>query len=160
MRSSGRNLPFDIVVHSASPFNYRVNSSVDDFLKPAVGGSVEILRTIAKVAPTVKRVVFTGSMASVIDFAAPKDRKPIKVYSESDWNPVTQEQLKVEGVAATVVYQASKKYAEKAAWDFVEKEKPNFDVAVLNPPMVYGPLYDTSIINSTSDLGERTLCLQ
>ena len=27
-----------------------------------------------------------------------------------------------------------------AAWDFIEKEKPNFDLVTLAPPMVYGPL--------------------
>lgn len=26
------------------------------------------------------------------------------------------------------------------AWDFVEKEKPNFDLVTLTPPMIYGPL--------------------
>lgn len=33
-----------------------------------------------------------------------------------------------------------KTFAEKAAWDFVEKEKPNFDVATINPPLVLGPV--------------------
>lgn len=33
-----------------------------------------------------------------------------------------------------------KTFAEKAAWDFVEKEKPNFDVATVNPPLVLGPV--------------------
>ena len=31
-------------------------------------------------------------------------------------------------------------FAEKAAWDFVEKEKPNFDVVTINPPLVFGPV--------------------
>lgn len=31
-------------------------------------------------------------------------------------------------------------FAEKAAWDFVEKEKPNFDIATINPPLVFGPI--------------------
>ena len=31
-------------------------------------------------------------------------------------------------------------FAEKAAWDFVEKEKPNFDIATINPPLVFGPV--------------------
>lgn len=33
-----------------------------------------------------------------------------------------------------------KTFAEKAAWDFVEKEKPNFDIATINPPLVLGPV--------------------
>lgn len=35
---------------------------------------------------------------------------------------------------------ASKTFAEKAAWDFVEKEKPNFSIATINPPLVFGPV--------------------
>jgi nucleoside-diphosphate-sugar epimerase len=37
-------------------------------------------------------------------------------------------------------YRASKTFAEKAAWDFLEKEKPNFSIATINPPMVFGPI--------------------
>ncbi|KAH8883675.1 NAD dependent epimerase/dehydratase [Thozetella sp. PMI_491] len=146
--------PFDAVVHTASPFNYRLNSSALEFLEPAVHGTSEILASIARVAPTVKRVVLTSSMAAVVDFAAPKITSPAKVYTEKDWNPTTWEQAIAPGAASSVGYQASKKYAEKAAWDFIDKKKPNFDLVVLNPPMVYGPLYDPSIIGSPSELPE------
>lgn len=37
-------------------------------------------------------------------------------------------------------YRASKTYAEKAAWEFVEKEKPNFTLSTINPPLVFGPI--------------------
>lgn len=30
--------------------------------------------------------------------------------------------------------------AEKAAWEFVETQKPLFDLVALNPPLVFGPL--------------------
>ena len=30
--------------------------------------------------------------------------------------------------------------AEKAAWDFVEQEKPGFTLATMNPPLVLGPV--------------------
>jgi nucleoside-diphosphate-sugar epimerase len=30
--------------------------------------------------------------------------------------------------------------AEKAAWEFMDKEQPHFDLAALNPPLVYGPI--------------------
>lgn len=38
-----------------------------------------------------------------------------------------------------VAYSASKLFAEKAAWDFVEKHKPKFSIAAICPPMIYGP---------------------
>jgi nucleoside-diphosphate-sugar epimerase len=37
-------------------------------------------------------------------------------------------------------YRASKTFAEKAAWDFIEQEKPNFSISTINPPMVFGPI--------------------
>lgn len=48
---------------------------------------------------------------------------PGHVYSEEDWNPITLAQA-YENPANG--YRASKTYAEKAAWEFIEKEKPNF----------------------------------
>jgi nucleoside-diphosphate-sugar epimerase len=30
--------------------------------------------------------------------------------------------------------------AEKAAWEFMEKEKPGFDLATIRAPLVYGPV--------------------
>ena len=38
------------------------------------------------------------------------------------------------------------------AWDFVEKEKPNFDLVTIAPPMVYGPIRHS--INSVKHLNE------
>lgn len=37
------------------------------------------------------------------------------------------------------MYAASKALAERAAWDFVEKEKPSFDLSVINPVYNFGP---------------------
>lgn len=39
-----------------------------------------------------------------------------------------------------------------AAWDFVEKEKPTFDLVTLCPPMIYGPLSHT--ISSSANLNQ------
>jgi nucleoside-diphosphate-sugar epimerase len=43
-----------------------------------------------------------------------------------------------------------KTFAEKAAWDFVKNEKPNFDLAVINPPFVFGPVI--GYLNSLDNL--------
>ncbi len=37
-------------------------------------------------------------------------------------------------------YNASKKLAEQAAWQFIEEEKPNFDLTVINPDIIIGPM--------------------
>ncbi len=147
------NPPFDTVVHTASPYNYRANTDNAAFLDPAVKGTTEILRSIQAHAPSVKRVVLTSSVAAVVDFGAPKITHPAKIYTEADWNP-TQWEDALTTTNMGVVYQASKKYAEKAAWDFVAREKPGFDVAVLNPPAVLGPMVDTSAFVEPHDLPE------
>lgn len=147
--------PFEWVVHTASPFNYSKVTSNRDFLDPAVKGTTEILQAIKRNAPSVKRLVLTSSMAAVIDFAAPKSTHPAKVYTEADWNPTSWETALVTE-NKNLAYQASKKYAEKAAWDFVAANPDGFDLAVINPPMVYGPLYVAAQFSSPAQLNQST----
>ena len=125
--------PFETVIHTASPFHFSVTDTKKDLLDPAINGTTGILRAIKKSAPTVKRVVVTSSFAAIVD---PKKSGGYK-YSEKDWNPVTMEEATND---PSTGYRASKTFAEKAAWDFVEKEKPNFEVTTCNPPLVLGPI--------------------
>ncbi|KAI1185580.1 hypothetical protein F5B17DRAFT_407256, partial [Nemania serpens] len=84
----------------------------------------------------VKRVIITSSFAAILSEAGLAD--PTKKFSEADWNPNTYEDG-LTGPPGTT-YRVSKTLAEKAAWDFVEREKPGFDVAAINPPFVFGPV--------------------
>lgn len=92
-----------------------------DLLDPAVNGTKGLLSAVKKNAPSVTRVVLTSSFAAILDAA--KGTDPSNTYSEKDWNPVTEEEAEINPAFG---YRASKTFAEKAAWDFVEKEKPNF----------------------------------
>ncbi|KAL9096647.1 MAG: hypothetical protein Q9165_001134 [Trypethelium subeluteriae] len=105
-----------------------------DMYDPAIIGTTDILRSIKKSAPSVKRVPSKGTW-------------PEHTYSEADWNPLTLEEGKANPANA---YRASKTFAEKAAWEFLEKEKPNFTVATMNPPLVLGPI--VHYLNSLSGL--------
>ncbi|KAJ5968828.1 hypothetical protein N7501_005076 [Penicillium viridicatum] len=125
------NPPFDFVLHTASPFHFNVQDPVKDFLDPAIKGTTGILKAIKAYAPTVKRVVITSSFAAIVN-----GKQHPKVYSEKEWNPLTWE----EAMDHSSVYRGSKTFAEKAAWTFIEKEKPNFDLATINPPLVFGPI--------------------
>ncbi|MCJ1460249.1 methylglyoxal reductase (NADPH-dependent) gre2 [Mycoblastus sanguinarius] len=139
----------DGVIHTASPFVMQVENNERDLLDPAIKGTTEILKAVQKYAPQVKRIVITSSFAAIVD--PTQGARPGYTYSEKDWNPVTYEQAK--GGDGGTAYCASKKFAEKAAWDFVEMEKPNFDVATICPPMIYGPLdHDASLdhLNTSS----------
>jgi nucleoside-diphosphate-sugar epimerase len=105
--------PFDLVVHTASPFLYRAVSTNLEFLDPAIKGTTELLKAVKEHAPSVKRVVITSSCAAVVDFAAPfVSPGGRKVYSEEDWNPISWERA-LEGTP-NAAYQASKKFAEQA----------------------------------------------
>lgn len=97
-------------------------------------GTTGILKAIKAHAPTVKRVVITSSFAAIMSASG---KPPGYVFSEKDWNPVTTEEA-VDN--PSLGYRASKTFAEKAAWEFVEKEKPNFTLATMNPPLVFGPV--------------------
>jgi nucleoside-diphosphate-sugar epimerase len=98
-------------------------------------GTTGILRSIKKSAPSVKHVVITSSFAAIVQ--ADKGFWPGHEYSEEDWNPITKDQATENPMMG---YRASKTFAEKAAWEFLEKEKPNFTLSTINPPMVFGPI--------------------
>ncbi|KAI1656539.1 putative NAD dependent epimerase/dehydratase [Daldinia decipiens] len=126
----------DYVQHTASPFHFKFTDARTELLEPAINGTKGILQAIAKYAPSVKRVVVTSSFAAIMSESKINDTA--KVFSEADWNPNTYE----DGLAGPppTSYRVSKTYAEKAAWDFVEQEKPGFELATICPPMVFGPV--------------------
>jgi nucleoside-diphosphate-sugar epimerase len=127
------NPPFEAVLHTASPYHFRITDPKKDLLDPAIFGTTGILKAIKKNAPTVKRVVITSSFAAIVTLKA-----HAKTYDESVWNNVTwDEALHTD---AHTAWRSSKTFAEKAAWEFVEKEKPNFQISTINPPLVFGPV--------------------
>ncbi|EKG18982.1 Major facilitator superfamily [Macrophomina phaseolina MS6] len=120
--------PFEAVVHTASPYHFKSQDNKKELLEPAINGTVGLLEAIYKNAPTVKRVVITSSSAAILDQSQP---------TKADWCPVTEEQALIGPANG---YRASKTFAERAAWKFVEEKKPNFSLAVCNPPLVLGPV--------------------
>ena len=90
-------------------------------------------------------MVITSSFAAILD--AYNIPKVGHTYSEKDWDPVTPKDALQNPAWG---YRASKTFAEKAAWDFIEKEKPNFDLVTINPPLVLGPI--VHYLNSLSAL--------
>jgi nucleoside-diphosphate-sugar epimerase len=127
--------PFEAVIHTASPyhFNAKTNDEIKALIRTAISGTTGILKAVKAFAPTVKRVVVTSSFAAIVD-----PKKPLTyTYTEEDWDPVTEEEAYQNPLTA---YRASKTFAEKAAWDFVRDESPNFRLSTCNPPLVLGPI--------------------
>lgn len=136
------------VLHTASPFSFGLNKSYEEaYLKPAVHGTVNILKAIQKYAPQVTNVVITSSYAAV------KTGIPGHVHTHESWNPVVWEtDVTNEGIA----YSASKTYAEKAARDFIKNNKVNYKLATVNPPYVFGPqVFDSfvgKVLNTSNEV--------
>ncbi|QRV79239.1 D-lactaldehyde dehydrogenase [Ceratobasidium sp. AG-Ba] len=127
----------DAVAHTASPFHFQADDP-QTLIEPAVKGTVGILKSIQKNAPGVQRVVVTSSVAAIMNTSKPTGT----IYTENDWNELSVREVeeKGKGAAGGDKYRASKTLAEKAAWAEVETQKPSWDLATINPPMVFGPI--------------------
>lgn len=136
------------VIHLASPFKFNVEDFVADLLVPALKGTEAVMKA-ANRNKSVQRVVLTSSFAAVYD--ASRGIQPGVVLTEEDFSPLTwNDGATTESPA--VAYRASKTVAERVAWEFMEKHSPSFDLCVLCPTMVFGPLYSTKLIGSLKDL--------
>ncbi|GCF00069.1 methylglyoxal reductase (NADPH-dependent) gre2 [Zygosaccharomyces mellis] len=127
----------DIVIHTASPFHYNTTAYEKDLLIPAVNGTKGILNSIKKYgSQTVKKLVITSSYAAILDPSKVSDKDA--VFTEKSWNPATWENAQLNVGNA---YRGSKKFAEKAAWDFLaeNKDSVSFKLSTVNPVLVFGP---------------------
>ncbi|KAK4944971.1 hypothetical protein LTR10_015648 [Elasticomyces elasticus] len=122
------------VLHVASPFPAAAPKHEDELIVPAREGTLRALRA-AKAAGTVKRVVVTSSFAAV-GYGHEDRNNP--TFTEADWTDVN----------AAPAYPKSKTIAEKAAWDYIEKEGGEMELAVVNPVAVLGPTLSKSYATS------------
>ncbi|MFE5290246.1 SDR family oxidoreductase [Nocardia sp. NPDC056611] len=109
------------VLHTASPFPSDAPEHEDDLIRPAVDGTLRVLRAAA--AGGVERVVVTSSIAAI------QAGHEGRLLTEADWSDL----------AACEAYPKSKTLAERAAWDFAA-EHPELELAVINPGMIIGPV--------------------
>lgn len=59
--------PFEVVIHTASPFHFNITDVKKDLLDPATLGTTGVLKAIKKGAPSVKRVVRSLPMGINVD---------------------------------------------------------------------------------------------
>lgn len=121
------------VFHVASPFPESAPESDETILKPAIDGTLNVLK--ACIGTNIKRVILTSSGYAIFG----QDYKENKTYNDQDWgNAETKD-----------AYCKSKILAEKAAWDFVaEKKRKNenvFELVVINPTLIFGPVLNSSL---------------
>lgn len=126
----------DYVLHIASPFPPAVPRHEDELIIPARDGALRVLRAAREAG--VKRVVLTSSFAA-IGYGHKQRKEP---FDETSWT-----NFRGRDVTA---YVKSKTIAERAAWDFIDKEGGGLELSVVNPVGVFGPVlgpdFSTSIV--------------
>jgi len=115
----------ECVIHTASPYVIDAPDPQLDLVEPAVNGTRNVLEACAA-APSVRRVVLTSSMAAITD-----EPDPVRPLSEEDWN--------TRSTLTRNPYYLSKTLAERAAWEFLERRWPAFDLVAILPFFVIGP---------------------
>ncbi|KAK6456379.1 protein induced by osmotic stress [Scheffersomyces xylosifermentans] len=123
-----------VFLHTASPVTFTAEDNEKEVLIPAINGTRFVLDSINRISPQIERVVYTSSIVAI---ATPEQlRDPAYEGGEDVFSPITYEEGKSNGLSA---YFASKTFAEKAAWEFVETNKPKFTLSTVNPVFVVGP---------------------
>ncbi|TIB82311.1 NAD(P)-binding protein [Wallemia mellicola] len=141
----------DGVIHTASPFHFNA-SHPDDLILPAVNGTLNLLKAAHEYGNnTLKRVVITSSIAAIFEPTTEE-----VVFTEESWNEFSIRQVNEKQDKATPadIYRASKSLAEKAAWEYVALAKTSFDIATVNPAVIFGP--PKQQISSTDQLNTST----
>ncbi|KAL4364226.1 hypothetical protein GQ457_04G033000 [Hibiscus cannabinus] len=160
------------VFHTASPVLFSASDPQAEIIDPAIKGTLNVLKSCAKV-PSIKRVVMTASIASVLYNGKPLTPDVVvdeTWFSDSRfdilaWPYALSKCAESIGNVKVLVllnlwYMLSKTLAEEAAWRFAKDNR--IDLVVLNPGYVIGPLLQPAL-NTTSELvlsltrGENTL---
>jgi nucleoside-diphosphate-sugar epimerase len=121
------------VHHVASPIPVVQPEDPDELIVPAREGTLRVLRAARDAGA--RRVVLTSSFAAV-----GYTPKPGAEYTEADWtDPDTP------GLAP---YPRCKAIAERAAWDFMDREGGDTELVVVNPTFILGPALSTQLVSS------------
>lgn len=144
------------ILHVASPFPAAQPSDENELIKPAVEGTLAVLKAAARwnakaaEAERIIHVVVTSSVASISNGWGTDGEN--RVWTDDDWSKIDNPS---DPIAA---YPKSKTLAEKAAWDFHKGLKPeeSFELSVVNPGFVLGPMLSTAQCTS-AELVQRLM---
>ena len=119
-----------LILHVASPFPLDNPKHENDLIIPAREGTLRLLRAAKESGA--RKVVQTSSVAAI---AYGHKKKRNQSFTEDDWSDPNSKTIEP--------YAKSKTLAEMAAWKYMETEKPQFDLAVINPGAVLGPVLES-----------------
>ncbi|KII83918.1 hypothetical protein PLICRDRAFT_46683 [Plicaturopsis crispa FD-325 SS-3] len=131
------------IAHVASDVS--MSQNMDEVVGPVVRGTLAVLRAAAA-TPSVKRFVLTSSTV------AAGWPTPGTAYTrdEHSWNDVSAASAESDPHRGYHVYAVSKTEGEKAAWKFVEEEKPGFVLNTVLPDTNFGPALGPALLQSTA----------
>jgi len=109
----------------------------------SIEGALNIMRQAAKAG--IKKIVFTSSIASVMNNDIKGQAVSNYKFTDKDWNPATKEQALDGKHDDFYVYVAAKALAEREVWKFAA-EHPDIDITTINPVFVYGPFSPGQVI--------------
>jgi dihydroflavonol-4-reductase len=120
------------VLHIASPFVLEEPSDAQALIRPAVEGTLAVLRACGAAQERPRRVVVTSSVAAVA-YGHGATRSAAHVFTEGDFTNAQGPQVGA--------YIASKALAEAAAWEYVRglPQAQALELATVNPVFVLGP---------------------
>ena len=121
----------DYVLHVASPIFLRAPKNEDEMVRPAVDGTLRVLKAARDGA--VKRVVMTSNFGAV----GYSHTDTSKVITEECWTHPDEKGLSI--------YNKSKVLAERAAWDFIKNEGGALELSVINPMGIFGPSFGPAL---------------
>ncbi len=130
------------VFHVASAVFLNAKDPQREIIDPAIEGTNNVLDAIEK-AGTVKRVGLTSSIAAVQNV----NERNNHTYTENDWCE--------DATIKSGPYPLAKVTAEKAVWD--RKDKLGFDLTVVNPTLVLGPVM-AQVHMRSSPSALRSIC--
>ncbi len=119
------------VQHIASPFPRTLPKREEDLIRPAVDGTLAILQASAKKG--IKRVVLTSSSGAIV-YGKPKGQES-GTYDENNWTDP-------DNYRDTTPYFRSKTLAERAAWNFIEKDDSGLQLSTVCPGAILGPVLE------------------
>ncbi|KAJ3533965.1 hypothetical protein NMY22_g7115 [Coprinellus aureogranulatus] len=125
----------DGIVHVATPIP-GPDEDPYETIRIAQEATLSVAKSALKFGKTVKRIVFTSTCGTVFT-----DQAEPRTFSEADFNENSMREFEAGARDPPTVYLVSKILAEKGLQKFAEdhKHEIGWDVAILNPPFVYGP---------------------
>jgi nucleoside-diphosphate-sugar epimerase len=130
----------ELVFHTASPFAiFRIKDAQRDLVDPAVNGTRNVLESANRV-DSVKRVVLTSSVVSIVGDNQDLQQAPGDAFTEDDWNTTSS--------LTHQPYNYSKVMAERTAWE-IASAQDRWDLVVINPGFVLGPSLTTASDSAT-----------